>query len=145
MSTTKKQVPVAPRLFTWPPSEEPQLIISKCKSCGTCFFPRVPTCHNPNCTNKEVEDALLSRRGRVTAYTIHYYQAPPPYVPPDPFVPYGICVAQFPEGIAVVGQTVDCDPQKELKVGIEVETVLGKLCEDEEGNEVIGWRFRPVK
>ena len=31
-----------------------------------------------------------------------------------------------------------------LKLGQEVELVVGKIKEDEKGNDIIGWKFRPV-
>jgi len=146
MGADKKQIPVADQLFTWPPSDDPRMIATKCKSCGSCFFPRVPTCSNPDCKEKQTEDIQLSRRGRLQGYTVHFYEPPPPYYRSDPdnFTPYGIALVEFPEGVAVVGQTTGCDPLKDLKAGMEMETMLERIYDDEEGNEVIGWRFRPV-
>jgi uncharacterized OB-fold protein len=33
---------------------------------------------------------------------------------------------------------------EDLKIGMEVEMVVDKLFEDEQGNEVMGWKFRPL-
>ena len=144
MSAQKGQIPIDEKLFTWP-SDEPRLIASKCKSCGFCLFPRIPSCYNPNCENKEVEDVLLSRRGKLRSYTVHEYAPPPPFCPPEPFVPFGIGLVSFPEGVDILGQITGCDPHKDLKIGMEVETVIEKLYDDAEGHEVVGWKFRPVK
>ena len=34
--------------------------------------------------------------------------------------------------------------EKTLKVGMEMELIIDKLYEDEEGNEVMSWKFKPV-
>ncbi len=39
----------------------------------------------------------------------------------------------------------ECDPEKDIKIGMDMELVIDKLYDDEEENEVIAWKFRPVK
>ena len=60
----KKKVPIVEDLFTWP-SEDPRLIISKCKKCSAASFPKAPFCPNPDCEKSKdhVEAAHLSKRG----------------------------------------------------------------------------------
>ena len=39
-----------------------------------------------------------------------------------------------------------CPPVEDcLHIGMEVELVIDKIREDEQGNEVIGYKFRPVQ
>ena len=133
--------PVIEGLFTLDP-KEPRLIGSKCTSCGTYFFPETVSCSNPVCKEKKVEQAFLSRRGKLWSYTIQYYPPPPPFKAPEPFVPFGIGLIELPEKIRVLGMLTESDPDK-LKIGMEVELVLEKLYEDN-GKEVITWKFRPV-
>ncbi|MBI4294679.1 MAG: OB-fold domain-containing protein [Chloroflexi bacterium] len=140
--TDKKQIPAVEGLFTWP-SDEPRLIGARCKSCGEFFFPKSFPTHNPTCKNRELEEVLLSRRGKLWSYTVHHYPPPPPFMAPKPFVPFGIASVELPEGIKVLGMTTDCVPEK-LKIGTEMEMVVEKLYEDKDGNEVMGWKFRPV-
>jgi uncharacterized OB-fold protein len=64
-------------------------------------------------------------------------------VAPQPFVPFPIAEVQFPEGIAIIGQMTGCKYEN-LKIGMEVEMVVDKLFQDEQGNEVVGWKFRPI-
>lgn len=137
-----KKVPVVAGLFTWP-SERPQLIGTKCRSCGSYFFPRKVACNNPGCREKQVADALLSPRGKLYSYTIQYYPPPPPFRYTEPFSPYGIGMVELPEGIRVVGMLTTGD-LNEIKIGMDVELVVAKLYEDEEGNEVVTYKFRPV-
>ena len=140
-----KQVTAIEGWFTWPPSEEPHLIGSRCKSCGDYFFPKVVACRNPNCMSKDVEEVLLSRRGKLYTYTINYDQPPPPYIPPDPFVPYADVVVELEkEKMKVQAQASSSCDLNSLKVGMEMELVLEPLYKDSEGNEVIAWKFKPV-
>jgi len=90
-----------------------------------------------------VEEILLSKRGKLWSYTVHHYRPPPPFVSPDPFVPFGIGVVELAEGIKVLGRMTACDLDQ-LRIGMEVELVVEKLFEDEEGNEAMAWMFRPV-
>ena len=138
----KRQIPAVEGLFTMPP-DEPRLIVTKCKSCGSYAFPKRPLCPNTVCMEEEVEEVLLNRRGVLISYVTHHYAPPPPYVAPEPFVPYGIVEVKFPEGLEVIGQLTGCDI-KDLRMGMEMELVVDKLFEDDEGNEVMGWKFRPV-
>jgi hypothetical protein len=140
-----KQIPALEGWFTWPPSEEPHLIGSRCKSCGDYFFPKVIACHNPRCMSEDVEKVLLSRRGKLYTYTINYYQPPPPYIPPDPFVPYADAVVELEkEKMKIQGQVASGCDLEALKVGMEMELVLEPLYNDLEGNEVVAWKFKPV-
>ena len=48
----------------------------------------------------------------------------------------------MPEKIRVAGILTESDPEK-LKIGMDVELVLGKAYE-ENGKEVVTWKFKPV-
>jgi len=139
----KKQIPAVEDAFTWP-SMEPRFIASRCKQCGTVSFPKSSVCRNPKCKKKaDVEETLLTRRGKLLSYTLICYPPPPPFVAPQPFVPFPIGEVAFPEGIAIMGQLVG-KKYEDLKIGMDVEMVVDKLFEDEQGNEVVGWKFRPI-
>lgn len=139
----KKQIPAVEDAFTWP-SAEPRFIASRCKQCGTVSFPKSSVCRNPKCKKKaDVEETLLTRRGKLLSYTLICYPPPPPFVAPQPFVPFPIGEVAFPEGIAIMGQLVG-KKYEDLKIGMDVEMVVDKLFEDEQGNEVVGWKFRPI-
>ncbi|MBW2094740.1 MAG: Zn-ribbon domain-containing OB-fold protein [Deltaproteobacteria bacterium] len=140
MADTEK-IPVIEGLFTLHP-EEPKLIGSKCTSCGTYYFPQTISCSNPDCSEERVEDAFLSRRGKLWSFTVQHYPPPPPFKAQEPFVPFGIGVVEFPEEIRVAGILTESDPEK-LKIGMELELLLDKAYE-EDGKEVVTWKFRPV-
>lgn len=140
--SNRKQYPVVEGLFTWP-AEAPNLIGGKCDSCSSYCFPKFSNIHKPGCRMRQVKEVLLSRRGRLDSYTIQYYPPPPPFVPTDPFVPYAVGLVALPEGISVLGILTGCNIHA-LKVNIDVELVVEKLYEDEQGNEALSWKFRPV-
>ncbi len=138
----QRQIPITDGLFTWHEGE-PHLIGGRCKSCGSYFFPRGYVVHKPGCQHREVEEVLLSRMGKLRSYTWHYYQPPSPFRSSEPFSSYGIGLVELPEGIRVFGIMTGCE-RKDLRTGMDVELVAEKLYTDEQGNERLTWKFRPV-
>lgn len=136
----KEKVPLIEGLFTWP-SDSPKLIVSRCKKCGTVAFPAFPFCHNPKCekVRENMEKVELSRRGVLYSYAYQHYQAPAPFRY-EPFRPYAVGMVDFPEGIRIWGMVTRAEG---LKIGMPVETTVGKLYE-EEGKEYITWMWKPL-
>lgn len=124
---------------------EPRLLGTRCASCGTVFFPKVTGwCRNPGCVGTDLEEVPLSRTGRVWSYTDSRYQPPAPYVSPEPFEPYALAAVELAEErIVVLGQLVPGTGVGDLKVGDEVELVLGTLYEDDE-NSYLVWKWKPA-
>jgi uncharacterized OB-fold protein len=117
-----------------------QLLGSKCRKCGELFFIKRGLCEN--CQSTELEEIALSTTGRLFAFSVMFYPAPPPYKAPDPFVPYGLGWIELPEGLVLFSLLTENDPKK-LKVGMEMELVFEKLEDDKDGNEVMVYKFRP--
>ena len=87
---------------------------------------------------------MLSRRGRVWSYTTNHYEPPAPYVSPDPFVPYTVVAVELEtEQMVVLGPLATGADPSTLRVGMEVELVLGPLYEDDE-HEYVVWQWAPV-
>ncbi|TAK31859.1 MAG: benzoylsuccinyl-CoA thiolase [Chloroflexota bacterium] len=140
-----KQIPAASGWTTWPPSDKPQLVGSRCKSCGDYFFPKVGVCSNPACMGEDLDEVPLSRTGKLYTYAVNYYKPPAPYVPPDPFVPYATAIIELDrEKMKVQGMVVSNCDFTQLKIGMDMETVLEPLYRDAEGNDVMVWKFRPA-
>jgi uncharacterized OB-fold protein len=137
----KKQIPVAEGLFYQPtsPEEKPYLIGSRCASCGYTTFPRIPIC--PRCAKRDTMGEIhLSGKGKIDSFTIVWSPLPGFKAPS---VQSYITLS---EGITIWSLMTDCEPSEEaLKIGMEVELVIGKVREDAEGNEIISYQFRPVK
>ena len=136
----EKRIPVREGLWTIPSSseEESQLIGAKCPSCGEVVFPKNPVC--VNCQHQTMDEVKLSRRGKIFSFSI--VMLPPPGWYKGP-VPYALGSVELPEGVRVL-TTFSGDPEA-LKVGMDVELVIEKLHEDDEGNEIMGYKFRPIE
>ena len=135
----KNGVPIKEGLFILPSSsgESPRLIGSQCRSCGEAFFPKRRFCRN--CLKPDVEEIILSPRGKLLSYT-KVHQAPPGYIGK---VPYILGKVDLPEGEHILTQIIDCD-EDDLEIGMEMELVVNTMGEDGEGNEILMYFFRPV-
>jgi uncharacterized OB-fold protein len=124
--------------------DPPHLLGSRCRSCGSYFFPRLSTfCRNPACEGTAFEDVELSRTGRIWSYTNACYQPPPPYVAADPFVPFAIAAVELSaERMIVLGQMVAGVDVAQLKVGMPVELVLETLYSEGATDKVV-WKWKP--
>lgn len=140
----KTPTAAAPGWFTLD-REAPQLLGTRCKSCGTVFFPRESSfCRSPRCDGTEFEEAPLSRRGRLWSFTNNCYPPPEPFVAKDPFEPYAIAAVELDaEKMVVLGQVVPGVSVEDLEAGMEMELVLDTLYEDDE-HEYLIWKWRPA-
>jgi uncharacterized OB-fold protein len=137
------RVPVAEGIFTWP-SDDPQLIGSRCEDCGIVTFPAQDSC--PRCASTSMAEQLLERRGRLWAWTTQHFPPPsPPYAGPagKAFVPYGVGYVELAGALKVESRLTEADPEH-LRQGMEMELVLVPLATDDEGNEIMTFAFRPV-
>ena len=126
--------------------DEPQLLASRCVACGEVSFPQQKSC--PACTSHEIEETRLSRRGTLWTWTIQRFPpTAPPYIGPadrESYVPFGVGYIELPEGIRVEARLTESDPDK-LEIGMNMELVLEKFLEDEQGNDRMTFAFRPVR
>ena len=138
-ASSKKQIPLDERLFKLPshPGESGHLLGSRCRSCGETFFPKRPYC--ASCAGGDMGEIALAGRGRLDTFTISR-AAPPGSVMQ---APYAIARIRLPEGVLITSVLADCDLEA-LDIGMEVELVIEKVKEDEEGNDVMAFKFKPV-
>jgi uncharacterized OB-fold protein len=133
-------IPVAEGLFTWP-SDEPRLIGSSCRACGTTTFPKRASC--PRCTGTEMEMRLLHRTGTLWSYTVQGFRPKPPYAGPEDFEPYGVGYVELTGEVMVESRLTENEPDK-LAIGRAMELTVVPFRHDELGNEVVTFAFRPV-
>jgi uncharacterized OB-fold protein len=119
------------------PSEESYLIGSKCLECGYVSFPKRAVC--PACIKENtMEETRLSQRGEIYSYTVLHVS-----IPGFP-APYVLGRIKLPEGLIVTSLITGCEPVEEaLEIGQKAELVIEKIREDDNGNEIIGYKFRP--
>ena len=138
--TTKDRLPILSGVFHEgaSPDEKSCLIGSRCSKCGRTFFPKRFMC--PVCLKEgTIEDVPLSTKGRIDTYSVVQ-------VAPMGFTaPYIQAFVDLPEGPRVFTIIAGCEPSEDaIAEGQEVELVIDKIREDEQGNDLIGYKFRPV-
>lgn len=134
----KKRIPIKDDLFRVPTNGDPgSLIGTKCKDCGEVFHPKRYVCLN--CYSENLEQIDLSKSGKIFTYTITRVSYPGSPVT-APFVTARILM---PENVHVLTHITDIDIEN-VKIGSEVELYFWKSGEDEEGNEIMAYAFKPV-
>ena len=120
-----------------PSGGPPSLIGSRCRHCGYVTFPARTVC-SACLRNESMEAIPLGSRGRIETFSVLHIGTPgfkAPYI--LAYVLIG--------GAKVLSLITGCEPKEEsLEIGDEVELVVEKIREDEQGNEVRGYKFRPV-
>jgi len=112
------------------------LMGTRCKGCSKISFPKKPVC--PVCFEDKMEVVPLSKKG-----TLHTY-AHSLMGPKEMDKPFVMGFIDLPEGIKLYSIITDCDPWDEvLKIGMQMEMVMGKVKTDENGNAIFCYQFRP--
>lgn len=137
---SKKRIPVASGLFVEAP-EGPRLVGSRCRTCKTPYFPKSAVCHNPDCKGSRIEDALFGPTGTLWSVAVQDYPPPPPAKFDKPYQPYAMGVVDLDDGLRVLGRMTADDPRS-VQVGARVEIVIEPLCHDDDGNEIVSWKFK---
>ena len=114
-----------------------RLLGGKCTSCGEVFYPKQFSC--PRCTNRDIEEVPLSRRGKLHTYTI-VHQRPLDY---EGKIPYLIGKVKLTDGAFVLAPLVDCDIGS-LRIDTEMELVVEKVGKDEDNNDIFDYKFKPI-
>ena len=137
------QVPIADGLFSWP-SPNPALLGSRCQNCGVAAFPAAQSCMACSSENVAVEE--LPRKGMLWTGTVQQFMPKRPYhsnETAETFKPYGVGYLELPGGVRVEGRLTENDPEK-LRIGMEMEVVFEPYRTEENGDEVIGFFFKPL-
>lgn len=145
---TPKTGPVAIRegfFVVPPPPEPPYLIGNRCRDCGEVFFPSRTCCRH--CSSENMEPMQLSRTGKLYSFTTIRVKPPHCIIP----VPFTVGIVEIDNGERIRTLLTGGD-QSSLQIGLEMELVvegIGKavaaMGKVEIGQEVIGWKFRPVQ
>ena len=137
----QKQLPAEEGLFYQPqaPGEKPYLIGAKCKKCGFTDFPGTPVC--PRCVEPgTMGEVHIGKKGKLETFSI-VRSALPGFTSPS-IQSY----VELEEGPVIWSLITGVEPSEEaLKVGMDLELVISKVRDDEDGNEIISYQYRPVK
>jgi uncharacterized OB-fold protein len=129
-------------VFTWP-SDQPQLIGSRCADCRAVTFPTQPSC--PRCGGLAMERHLLPRRGRLVTWTTQEFLPKEPYAGGETartFKPFGVGLVELGGEVRVEGRLTEADPTR-LQFDADVELVVVPFRSDGD-TEVVTFAFRPV-
>jgi uncharacterized OB-fold protein len=133
----KKIIEAIPGAFEME-NDQPYLVGTKCSKCGAAFFPPRYIC--TYClTDEGVQKARLGNTGTLYSYTVINVASKefnPPYA-------FGFVILE-PEKIRIPSVLTGFDLAQELKSGTKMQMVIEKLRNDEYGNEIVSYKFRPV-
>lgn len=118
------------------PDGSGNLIGSECQSCGAHFFPIREACSG--CLSQDLEDVAFSTEGTLYTYTV-VRQSTPAFE-----VPYALGYVDFPEDVRIMGQIAGLEFD-EITIGMPMTMTLEPFGEDEDGNTLTGYRFRPTE
>jgi uncharacterized protein len=136
----KKRIPVQEGLFIEadPGTGKSYLIGNKCKKCGLTAFPKTPVC--PRCQIQDtMEETKFEGKGTLDSYSI-VQAALPGFAQPS--IQAYINLDNGPKMWTLI---IGCEPiEGSLKLGMKMEMVIDKIRDDEEGNELISYQFKPA-
>jgi uncharacterized OB-fold protein len=105
----------------WTGADQGKLVLQKCSDCGEwCHIPK-PMC--PNCHSVEKEWVPVSGKGTVYSW-VTYNESPHPAFK----VPYSVVLVELSEGMRIISNLVDVDPD-EIEIGMPVEVTFDEITE----------------
>ena len=131
------QVSMAPDYFDMT-EDGPRLKGSACPACAEVFYPRRLVC--AKCLHEGTDDVVLGTTGTLHTWTwVHV----PLFAKTDATVSaYGVGQVDLPEGPRV--QAILLGEPEDFSIGMQVEIDAETLRQDDDGNDVVIYRFRPV-
>jgi len=133
------EIPFRKGLFHVPrsPGEKPYLLGSRCHVCGYTCFPSKVVC--VRCRRDDtMAEVTLGPYGILKNFAV--MQVGPPDFPP----PYIMGYVTMDEGPVVFTTITGCEATEDaLEVGQPMELVIETIKTDEDGNALLGWKFRP--
>jgi len=105
--------------------EKGKVMMTKCQQCGKAFFPPKADC--PRCVSSNVEWLEISSIGTLLAFTVVNYG-------PSGFendTPYTLGIAEFEEGVKVLGRVSKAISPEDIKVGMRVKLAPLKLANEQ--------------
>lgn len=132
-----KEAPIRANLWEDGPDGRPELMGSRCESCGNVFFPAAKVCLN--CvSDKDIKPFKIPGKGKLYSFTA-VKRGLPGF--PSPYYLGSIDLMVGPRAIFQMG---DCGLE-DLKAGMEMEAYIGTVRTEADGTRMIGPLFRPVK
>jgi len=124
--------------FTWRRLKNRYNLIGKiCQNCSSLFFAPRLICTNCN-PPEETKDFKFSGTGEVVSFS-SVNVAPEEHTAEAPYL---LGIIKLKEGPKLTAQIVECK-EKDVYIGMPVESVFRKITEDSTGLISYGFKFRP--
>jgi uncharacterized OB-fold protein len=124
-SAAKPLPEVTPQMAPfWEAARRHQLVVQRCRGCGTLRFPARDICSR--CLSRDAEWAPVSGRGTVFSFAVMHQVYHPGFAAD---VPYAVVVVELEEGARMLSNVVGC-PVGEIAVGMPVEVVFEDVSAD---------------
>lgn len=108
----------------WESVKKHELSFQKCADCGVFVHPPRPMC--PHCQSLNKQWAPSSGKGEIYSFvTVAFPNASYPGIK----VPYSVILVEMDEGVRVVSNIVDVEPQ-DVRIGMPVEVVYDDVDEE---------------
>jgi uncharacterized OB-fold protein len=135
------EVPIKEGVFHKPesPSEKPYLIGSRCRLCGYVCFPKKQVC--VKCVRDDcMAETKFGPYAHLDSYAV-IHVAPPGFT--VPYIQAYVILEQGPKIFTLIS---GCEPRDDaLAPGQKMELVIERITDDENGNHLIGWKFKPAE
>ena len=134
-------VTVEPGLFEYPIPEgkKPVLLGNRCSKCGRVFFPKRDIC--PDCFNDgDMVEKKLDSKAVIYCSTVVSVPSPAGIKPP-----YAYGYVDIPADKIRFHSLLEGTEPASLAPGTEVELTIGPFAVNKQGQNIIGYKFKPVK
>jgi len=121
--TVERPVPRATEVSQgfWAGVQRGELVVQGCRGCRALRHYPQPMC--PSCGSTESEWVALSGRGEIYSFTVSHRAFHPAW---KDHVPYVIATIELDEGVRMVCDLLDADPQQ-VTIGQRVEVFFAEL------------------
>lgn len=125
-------VPLRPGIFVEDAGGVPRLAGTRCRECGTHFFPRRQIC--ARCLSAATDTVPLSERGVLYTYTVVHQSTP------EFRTPYVLGYVDLPEGVRVLAPLAEIAAD-EVRVGMPLLLRVEPVRTDAGGRILLGYRL----
>ena len=133
--------PIMKGIYKMPESDnkKPSLIGSRCKLCGYACFPKKEVC--VKCVRDDsMEETTFGPYALLDSFAV-IHVAPPGFR--APYIQAYVILENGPKIFTLIS---GCEADDNaLAIGQKMELVIEKIKTDENGDDLIGWKFKPVK
>lgn len=123
---------LAPGIFVEDATGTLHLAGTRCRACGTHFFPRRQIC--ARCLSPDTETVPLSDHGVLYTYTVVRQSTP------EFRTPYVLGYLDLPEGVRVLAPLADVEPDA-VGIGMPLLLRVEPVRTDAEGRTIVGYRL----